>query len=52
MRIVQLTNMLPKTARLKLIFLHRGLNDALDSCQEMLLVHGSHLGQRIFAGTK
>ena len=35
MHIVQFTNMLPKTARLKLIFLHRGLNEALDSCQEM-----------------
>ena len=29
--------MLPKTARFKLIFLHRGLNNALDSCQEMLM---------------
>lgn len=37
MCIVQLTIMLPKTARLKLIFLHRGLNDVLDSCQEMLM---------------
>lgn len=37
MYIVQLTIMLPKTTRLKLIFLNRGLNDALDSCQEMFM---------------
>lgn len=37
MYIVQLTIMLPETTRLTLIFFNRGLNDALDSYQEMFM---------------